>query len=140
MVCGPTVDGRNPAPPKKPWNDDSLCKYQQTMVSHGSKWCEMDFVPPQYCKDFRMPHQGTQTQRTMPHARIADRSNCDLVSLQGQLALRCCLCSKQSCPHSPTVFGFLQSFLDSGGFVLVYLVLRSTGVSRLSNGQVFSIA
>ena len=30
----PTVDGRNPAPPEKPWNDDLLRKYQQTMVSH----------------------------------------------------------------------------------------------------------
>ena len=23
IVCRDTVDGRNPAPPKKPWNDDS---------------------------------------------------------------------------------------------------------------------
>ena len=30
-----TVDGRNPAPPKKSWNDDVPCKYQQTMVFHG---------------------------------------------------------------------------------------------------------
>ena len=59
-----TVDGRNPAPPKKPWNHDSPvhtnkqwlpmffrgCDFwiwsihQQTVVSH--RWCEMDFVHP----------------------------------------------------------------------------------------------
>ena len=27
-----TVDGRNSAPPKKPWNDDAPCQYQQTWV------------------------------------------------------------------------------------------------------------
>ena len=35
-----TVDGQNPAPPKKPW--EFPCKYQQTMVLHcflgGAKW------------------------------------------------------------------------------------------------------
>ena len=29
-IRGHTVDGRNPAPPKKPLNDDSFVKYQQT--------------------------------------------------------------------------------------------------------------
>ena len=41
-----TVDGRNPAP-KKPWNDVAPCKYQQTMISHGSKAVQ-DFVHPRY--------------------------------------------------------------------------------------------
>ena len=35
------------APPEKPWNDDSLAKYQQTLVSHGVKVVQ-EFVHPQY--------------------------------------------------------------------------------------------
>ena len=43
-----TVDGRNPAPPKKPWNDDSLVNDNQQWFPMVLKWCEMDFVHPQY--------------------------------------------------------------------------------------------
>ena len=35
LRVNPTVDGRNPAPPTKPWNGLIPCKYQQTAVSHG---------------------------------------------------------------------------------------------------------
>ena len=46
--CG-SVDGRNPAPPKKPW---FLMIPLQIPTNHGfpmvSMWCEMDFVHPQY--------------------------------------------------------------------------------------------
>ena len=42
-----TVDGRNPAPRKNPWNDDSPVKNQQIMVSNGFKVVQ-DFVHPQY--------------------------------------------------------------------------------------------
>ena len=34
---GDTVDGRNPAPPKKPWNDDSLQIPTNHGFNHGSK-------------------------------------------------------------------------------------------------------
>ena len=45
-----TVDGRNPAPPKQPGNDDSSVNTNKAMVSHGViSWCEMDSVHPQYC-------------------------------------------------------------------------------------------
>ena len=40
-----TVDGRIPAPPKKPWNDDSPYKYQQTMFPTGS-FFGAGFRPP----------------------------------------------------------------------------------------------
>ena len=30
-----TVDGRNPAPLKKPWSDDSPCRCQRTVAFHG---------------------------------------------------------------------------------------------------------
>ena len=43
-----TVDGRNPAPPKKPWNDDPPANTNKQWFSMISKWCEMDFVHPQY--------------------------------------------------------------------------------------------
>ena len=48
-----TADGRNPfAPPKKPWHDDSPLKTHkqrfQLVSTMFSKWCEMDFVHPQY--------------------------------------------------------------------------------------------
>ena len=41
-----TVDGRNPAPPKKPCNDDSPVNTNKLMVSHGFNMVE-DFVHPQ---------------------------------------------------------------------------------------------
>ena len=35
-----TVDGRNPAPPKKPWNDDSLVHTNKRYgFRMASKWC-----------------------------------------------------------------------------------------------------
>ena len=45
-----TVDGRNPAPPKKPWNDDSPRTYQQTMVSHGFQVVRNGFRPSTVCE------------------------------------------------------------------------------------------
>ena len=43
-----TVDGRNPAPPKKRWNDDSPVNINKQWICMVSKWCELDFVHPQY--------------------------------------------------------------------------------------------
>ena len=44
-----TVDGRNPAPPKKPWNDDSHVNTNKPWFQPWfQKWCDMDFVRPQY--------------------------------------------------------------------------------------------
>ena len=43
---GHTVDGRNPAPPKKPWKDSIVfCKCQQKMVSHAFKMVRNGFCP-----------------------------------------------------------------------------------------------
>ena len=42
-----TVDGRNPAPPRKSENDDSPVNTNKQMVSHGFKVVQ-DFVHPQY--------------------------------------------------------------------------------------------
>ena len=42
-----TVDGRNPAPPEKPRNHDSLVNTNRQWFPIVSKWCEMDFVHPQ---------------------------------------------------------------------------------------------
>ena len=42
------VDGRNPAPPKKPWGDASPVNTNKEWFAMISKWCEMDFVHPQY--------------------------------------------------------------------------------------------
>ena len=36
-----TVDGRNPAPPKKPWNDDSLVNANKQWFPMASKWCRI---------------------------------------------------------------------------------------------------
>ena len=36
-----TVDGRNPAPPKNPWNDDSLVNTNELRFSMVSKWCRI---------------------------------------------------------------------------------------------------
>ena len=41
----PTVDGRNPAPPKKPWNDDSPVNTNNQWFPHGFKVAP-DFVYP----------------------------------------------------------------------------------------------
>ena len=35
-----TVDGRNPAPPQKPWNDDSSANTNNQGFPMVSKWCE----------------------------------------------------------------------------------------------------
>ena len=43
-----TVDGRTPAPPKKPWKNDLPSKYHQTMIFVISKRREKDFVHPPY--------------------------------------------------------------------------------------------
>ena len=42
-----TADGQNPAPPKRPWQDDSSVDSQQAMVSHGFRVVQ-DFVHLQY--------------------------------------------------------------------------------------------
>ena len=46
----PTVDGQNPALPKKPWKDDSLVNTNKQWFPMDSKWCEriLDSVHPQY--------------------------------------------------------------------------------------------
>ena len=44
-----TVDRRNPAPPKKPWNDDSPVNTNKQWFSHDFKVVQ-DFVHPQYVK------------------------------------------------------------------------------------------
>ena len=36
-----TVDGRNPAPPKTPWNDDSLVNTNKQWLPMVSKWCRI---------------------------------------------------------------------------------------------------
>ena len=42
---GPTTDGRNPAPPKKPWNVDSpVNTNKQWCQPWLLKWCETDFA------------------------------------------------------------------------------------------------
>ena len=38
---GSTVDGRNPAPPKKPWNDDSPVNTNKQWFPMVSKWCRV---------------------------------------------------------------------------------------------------
>ena len=50
----PTVDGLKSAPCKKPWNDDSPVNTNKRYgFNPGSKWCELDFVHPQYFDDMR---------------------------------------------------------------------------------------
>ena len=41
---GPTVDGRNPAPPKKPWNADSPVSTNQPWFPMVSKWCRISSI------------------------------------------------------------------------------------------------
>ena len=41
---GPTVDGRNPAPPKKSWNDDSLVHTNKKLFPLVSKWCRISSI------------------------------------------------------------------------------------------------
>ena len=43
-----TVDGRNPAPPKKIRNDESPVITTAQWFLMVSKWCGMDFVHPRY--------------------------------------------------------------------------------------------
>ena len=40
-----TVDGRNPAPPKKPWNDNSPVNTNKQWVSLVSAWCRISSIP-----------------------------------------------------------------------------------------------
>ena len=47
-VAIPPVDGRNPAPPQRPWKDDSPVNTNKEWLPMISKKCEMDFVHPQY--------------------------------------------------------------------------------------------
>ena len=42
------MDGQDPAPPKKPWNDDSAVNTNTCWFPMVLKWCEMDFGHPQY--------------------------------------------------------------------------------------------
>ena len=39
-----TVDGRNPAPPKKPWNDDSPVNTHKHWFFVVSKWCRISSI------------------------------------------------------------------------------------------------
>ena len=48
------MDAIHFAPPKKPWNDDSPVNTNKQWFSMVAKWCEMDFVHPQY---FQGNHQ-----------------------------------------------------------------------------------
>ena len=41
MLEGHTVDGRNPAPPEKPWNDDSPVNTNKQWLPMVSKWCRI---------------------------------------------------------------------------------------------------
>ena len=43
-----TVDGRNPASPKKPWNSHCPASTNKQWFLMVSKWCEMDFKYPRY--------------------------------------------------------------------------------------------
>ena len=53
------------APPKKPWHDDSPVTTNQQWFPMVSKWCEMDFVHPQY-------HPGIlQSLKTSPQMATA---------------------------------------------------------------------
>ena len=40
----PTMDGRNPAPPKKPWNDDSPANTNKQWFLMVSKWCRISSI------------------------------------------------------------------------------------------------
>ena len=40
------VDGRNPAPPNKAWDDDCPANTNNSWFSIVSKWCEMDSADP----------------------------------------------------------------------------------------------
>ena len=39
-----TVDGRNPAPPKNPWNDDSSVNTNKQWLPLLSKWCRISSI------------------------------------------------------------------------------------------------
>ena len=53
----PTVDKRNPAPPKNPWIYDSLVNTTQTMVPRGFKVVQ-DFVHPRYVDTYSCRELG----------------------------------------------------------------------------------
>ena len=47
FLSGPhrcTVDGRNPAPPKKPWNDESPVNANKQWFLMVSKWCRISSI------------------------------------------------------------------------------------------------
>ena len=44
----PTVDGRNPAPPKKPWNGDSPVNANEQWIPMASNWCRMLSIHSMY--------------------------------------------------------------------------------------------
>ena len=41
LTSDPTVDGQNPAPPKKPWNNDSPVNTNKQRFPMVSKWCRI---------------------------------------------------------------------------------------------------
>ena len=54
----PTVDGRNPAPPKKPWGDAAPVNTNKQWFAMVSKRVVQDFVHPQYVR-YVSTRQGT---------------------------------------------------------------------------------
>ena len=52
-----TVDGRNPAPPKKPWNDDFPVETKQTVGSSGFKVVRNEFRPSTWIPVAPIGHQ-----------------------------------------------------------------------------------
>ena len=72
-----TVDGRNPAPPKKPWNDDSPVNTNTQWFPMVSKWCRISsihsrFPPgfPQTAIDFPLAsHTRSLASSVHPFAR-----------------------------------------------------------------------
>ena len=56
----PTVDGRNPAPPKKPWNHDSLVNTKKPTVSHGFQVVRNGFFPSEQEKGARVIPGGAK--------------------------------------------------------------------------------
>ena len=70
-----TVDGRNPAPPKKPWNDDSLENTNKQGFPIVSKWCRILSI---HCVT-RVPSRHSQPRTPVPgmaSAEAGKRSRC----------------------------------------------------------------
>ena len=55
------MDGRNPAPPKDPWNDDSLVDANQQWFAMVSKWCRILSI-----------HSMNQSSKLVAVGRLAD--------------------------------------------------------------------